>query len=111
MWYRGSNGEDEKSCLMMGASTARSIERVRSLDLVSKDCKRLTVTLQPSLVDTRTCHQDIMDNGKNALASNPLAPFVLDLTVFQYGRAIQLDAATVYVTSEGDFVRVEVFPT
>ena len=71
---------------------------------------RLTLTFNPTSVDARASHQNIVDNGEDTFASYPLSCFILDLTVAENGGFVQLDSPPVNGLGKWYLVRVEVFP-
>lgn len=51
-----------------------------------------------------------MDDGEDALAAHPSATAVFDLAVIQDGGLVQLDAASMDGSGEGDLIGVEELP-
>ena len=67
------------------------------------------MTLRVPSVDTRTRHQDIVDDGKDAFAPNPTGVLAPDSTVRKDGGLVEFDPSAVAGTSKRDFVGMEVF--
>lgn len=70
MWYRGSFGEEENNCLMIGASAARSKDG-STLGLCGIIQDLLTLTFGSLLVYARTAHQNVVNDSENTFATYP----------------------------------------
>ena len=71
---------------------------------------RLTFGFASSLVNTSANNHDIVDNGKTALAANPLASLAQHITVGQHGRFVHDDLPLMELLSIGQFIFVEEVP-
>ena len=67
-----------------------------------------TVILGITSVDTGASHKNIIDDGEDALASNPLPIISPDSGIMKHSSFVELDAAVMNMLSERDFIRVEV---
>ena len=73
--------------------------------------RMLTVAFVPLLIDTCTRDQNIVHNGENAFATNPVSISVLYSTIIQNSRFVELDASSMDGAGKGNLIRVEVLPT
>jgi hypothetical protein len=51
-----------------------------------------------------------MDNGKDTLAADPSAVFMLDTTIIQDGRFVEINSSAVDLLGENQFVAMEIVP-
>ena len=109
MWYRGSLGELENIRRTTGAASARPRFRVSpGSPLISFGYHTFCFTT--SLVNARANDHDIVDDGKTALASDPVALFVFDTAICQYRSIVHHDLLLVKLLSVGYFILVEELP-
>lgn len=100
----------------MGASAARSVETsVECDELLPVSDRRnrslLTLTPQSSSIYAGTGNQDVIDNGENTLASDPLPIFTPDSAIRQHSGLVELDAFAMDTTSKRYLVGMKIFET
>jgi len=69
-----------------------------------------TSSFGPLSINTGACHKDIVHDSEDAFAANPRPILVLDSTVVEYGRPVEVDASAEHSSGEMDLVRMEVLP-
>jgi hypothetical protein len=77
---------------------------------VSTWLSRLTFGFASSFVNTSANNHDIVDNGKTALAANPLASLAQHITVGQHGRLVHDNLPLMEFLSIRQFIFVEEVP-
>ena len=91
---------------MTGASMARSRCSLAKSNVLSEP-EMHTLTARTSPIDTGTCNEHIVDNRENAFAAHPASISILNLTVIEHSRLVQLDRSAVYGLCESFVQSVE----
>lgn len=69
---------------------------------------RLTLAFQALSIDTGTSNHNIVDDGEDALATNPLPISRFDSGIVEDGRLVKVDATVSHIASRRDLIGMEV---